>query len=410
MPWKLNLQFAICNYQFAIIFALVFSPAAAALAAPPLAVPIEGKPYPAELVSIEQDETLVFAVDGKTNRLPPADLVFWGAPVEPRRGPLVVSADGGLLAADVLSADKDRLEVDSELFGRLKLPLEKLAGVIFRLPGAVRLRDRLLDRLAAAAGEGDRLLLENGDELTGALDGIDEKTANLQTEAGPANVELARVDAAIFNPQLKSKPDAKSPRVWLGFSDGSRMLAKTLSMDEKNLHFTVFGQTVKTAAKNLVFMQLLSGRAAYLSDFKPREYRHVPYLSIAWPYQNDRNVEGGFLRAAGRLHLKGIGMHSAARLSYDLPGGTRRFQAEAAIDDAAAGEGSVRFRVFVDGKERYTSPTVRGGAAPLPIDVEVSGGKRLDLVVDFADRADVQDRADWLDARLIMERAKQTER
>jgi hypothetical protein len=40
---------------------------------------------------------------------------------------------------------------------------------------------------------------------------------------------------------------------------------------------------------------------------------------------------------------------------------------------------------------------------PVPIDIDLSGGKQIDLVVDFADRADVQDWADWLDARLIAE-------
>jgi hypothetical protein len=159
---------------------------------------------------------------------------------------------------------------------------------------------------------------------------------------------------------------------------------------------------LKTPLKNVVFLQPLSGRAIYLSQMKPADYRHVPYLNIAWPYRIDRNVRGDFLRAGGRLHLKGIGMHSAARLSYALPPGAKRFQAEAAIDDAADG-GSVRFRVFVDGKEKYSSAVVRGGMPPVPIDIDLSGGKQIDLVVDFADRADVQDWADWLDARLIAE-------
>ena len=143
---------------------------------------------------------------------------------------------------------------------------------------------------------------------------------------------------------------------------------------------------------------------------KPAEYRHVPYLSIAWPYEADRNVQGGLLRVGGGLHLKGIGMHSAARLSYDLPPGVTRFQAEAAIDDAAEGQGSVRFRVFVDGSEKYASPTVRGGVAPVSIDIDINGGKRLDLVVDFADRADVRDYADWLDARVISGRSAKAEK
>ena len=70
-------------------------------------------------------------------------------------------------------------------------------------------------------------------------------------------------------------------------------------------------------------------------------------------------------------------------------------------DDQAEGGGSVGFRVFVDGQVRYASPVVRGGQAPLPISVDVAGAKRLDLVVDFADRADQVDHADWLDARLV---------
>jgi hypothetical protein len=216
--------------------------------------------------------------------------------------------------------------------------------------------------------------------------------------------------------------------LWLGFNDGSRLLCKDIAPDrdgetsadlkespkgvaasatrreprssERKIEFALLDQPCKTSLENLVFFQPLSGRAEYLSQIKPAEYRHVPYLGVAWPYALDRNVQGGGLRVGGQFHLKGIGLHSAARLSYDLPPGVKRFQAEAALDDSSV-EGSVRFRVFVDGKEKYSSPTLRGGMPPLPLDVDVAGAKRLELVVDFADRADVQDRADWLDARLI---------
>jgi hypothetical protein len=61
----------------------------------------------------------------------------------------------------------------------------------------------------------------------------------------------------------------------------------------------------------------------------------------------------------------------------------------------------VRFRVFVDGQPKYASPILRGGDRPVPISVDVTSAKRLDLVVDFADRADELDHADWLDARLV---------
>ena len=78
----------------------------------------------------------------------------------------------------------------------------------------------------------------------------------------------------------------------------------------------------------------------------------------------------------------------------------KRFQAELGIDDSTAGRGSVQFRVLVDGQEKFISPTIRGGQPPVPVSVDVAGAKKLELVVDYADRADVLDHADWLNARL----------
>jgi hypothetical protein len=79
----------------------------------------------------------------------------------------------------------------------------------------------------------------------------------------------------------------------------------------------------------------------------------------------------------------------------------KRFEAELGIDDSADGQGSVQFRVLVDGKEKFASPIVRGGDAPLPISVDIADAQKLELVVDYADRGDVLDHADWLNARLV---------
>ena len=77
------------------------------------------------------------------------------------------------------------------------------------------------------------------------------------------------------------------------------------------------------------------------------------------------------------------------------------FDPRVEVDPNADGGGSVRFRVLVDDRQQFASPTIRGGMAPTPISVDLSGAKRLDLVVDYADRADVLDHADWLNARLL---------
>ncbi len=405
----------------------------------PLAVPAASEPFRAELTAIDAKWQLTFASGPKRRTLSAADLVCWGECAEQGRGGALVLADGGLLAAEVVAADKERLSANSELFGTLKLPLESLAGIVYHGPSSRPDRDRLLDRIAGAGngslsplplGEGpgvravadsDRLLLDNGDELHGLITGIANDSVTIDTDVGPVPVAASRVTAIIFNPALRSpnvKPrpavapsvvESGPPLVWAGFRDGSRLLATKMLLEGPSLTITAAGQSFAAAARDLVFLQPLGGRVTYLSDLKPAAYRQTPFLDLPWPYQPDRNVTGGLLRCGGRLYLKGLGVHSAARLEYEIsprplgegPGvRARRFEAELGIDNSAAGQGSVQFRVLVDGQEKFASPIIRGGNPPAPVSVEVNGAKKLELVVDYADRADVLDHADWLNARL----------
>ena len=252
-----------------------------------------------ELISIDAKGQIVFQTAGQKRQLSLGDLVAWGACPEPKRTPILVLADGGLLAADVLSSDKEILLADSEIFGRLKIPWDRLAGVVFRLPPALKDRDALFDRIARAEGESDRLLLDNGDELAGLLEKIEEDAVKLKTNVGVVDVELDRVTAIVFNPALRRKMSGDAARTWLGFSDGSRLLATNVRMDSSALQLSVLGQTWTTAPKHLVFLQPVSGRAVYLSDLKPGEYRFVPFLDLTWPYRLDRGVTGTWLRAGG---------------------------------------------------------------------------------------------------------------
>ena len=108
-----------------------------------MAVPVDGAPFRAELLAADAKGQLTFAAAGQQKTIPAADLVRWGqCPEQGRAGGLVL-ADGGLLMAEVVAADKDRLTADSDLFGTLKLPLESLAGVVFHAPSDQQRRDAI---------------------------------------------------------------------------------------------------------------------------------------------------------------------------------------------------------------------------------------------------------------------------
>jgi hypothetical protein len=351
------------------------------------------------------------------------EIVKWGTPQEIAAGPQLLLVDGGVLAAEILSGDQRQLKIDSESFGTPDIPLELVAGILFHPPADLERRDRLLARLGprASALEGrgdeadaeaasrqaarqsaDRLILENGDELTGTMTSIDGGKLQFESDAGPVEIDLDRIAAIKFNPSLLSNVRPRGLYCQVGFSDGSQLAAASLELDAVQARISLAGSFELSAeAAAVVFLQTFGGKAVYLSDLKGESYRHIPYLKLSWPYERDASVAGSRLRAGGQIYVKGIGMHSASRLTYRLDGSARRFEAEAAVDDETQGRGSVVFRVFVDEREAYKSPPIRGGMPPTPLSVDVRGGKRLSLIVDFGERGDELDHADWLDARLV---------
>jgi hypothetical protein len=381
--------------------AILLLSAASALAQS-LAVPVDGEPFQARLVSADAQGKLNFDVAGKPRVVAAADLVSYGQPAELRKGPIIVLADGGLLPAAVLGADKTDLSLDSPRLGTLKLPLDALAGIVFRLPPSPAELDALLDRMVREQGQADRLILDNGDELTGLIEAFESDKIKIKGNLGPVEIPIRRVVGLVFNAALRQPPAVQAHAAWIGLKDGARVLAAHWQLAGDSLELTTLsGATWKAAAADLVFFMPQSARAVYLSDLRPEEYRFLPYLETRWPYKTDRNVTGGQLRCGGRLYVKGIGVHSAARLSYRLDPLWTRFQAEVGIDDSTGGRGSVGFRVFVDGKQRYASPPIRGGMPPQALSIDLSGAKRLDLVVDYGEAGDVLDHADWLNARLV---------
>jgi hypothetical protein len=235
---------------------------------------------------------------------------------------------------------------------------------------------------------------------------VERGSLTIKTDGGEAKVPLSRVEAVRVGSRQLSVASRQSQ--WaVGLRDGSLVYADEVVAGARELKLKI-GESVTLAGGNvsdIVFLQSLGGRVVYLSDLEPVEYRHVPYLEVGWPLARDRNVLDGPLVVGGKRYLKGLGMHSAGRVSYRLDGKHQRLEAAVAIDDAADGRGSVTFGVYVlrDEKlsEAYKSGIVRGGDAPQRVSVDVAGAQGITLVVDYAERGDEMDRADWLDARLV---------
>ena len=372
---------------------------------------VKGERLPAAMISLVSDGEMVFTADKGELHLPLKDAVQWGAAVEPRSMVELVLADGGIIVLEdeMPTTADDSLAAVAETFGNMKLPLRLLAGIMLHSPIDPQRRDRLATRLlvpssdnsTAVSDNRDWLFFENGDELQGRITAMTESGVEFTADVGPLTVERERLAAIAFDPSLRAKRSSASGTL-VGFADGSIVFAKSIALKDRTTDLRLAdGSPLSADGIEPTYLQPLLGQVSYLSDHKPSGYRHIPYLNTPWDYRLDANVNGTRLRAGGSIYSKGVGMHSASRLTWQLEKPYRRFEADLAIDDQTENRGSVVFRVFAGSRELYKSPVIRGGDKPLPISVEVGDVRQLSLIVDFADRADVLDHADWLNARLV---------
>jgi hypothetical protein len=382
-----------------------------------IVLPLQGDPFEGELVSIDREGKLSFRSAGAASprTLALDELVRWGHPQSPQPQPLVVLRDGSRVVAGAAWAGAaplqligDKLAIKTALVGEADVPRSLVQGIVFAERSHPDDRLRLEAQVRAAPGDSDEVLLTNNDRLSGQIRELAGGALSLSTAGGELKLPLSRVAAVAF--AGRPAGGVKKAPIMAALADGSLLYAASIVGNETELVVELASGPRLTGGRigDVAGLQLLqSARFAYLSEMEPTDYRFVPYLSIDWPYRRDHSAIGRPLTAGSKRYTKGLGMHSASRLTFRLDPSAQwqRFDASLALDGSAGKRGSVTFGVYVlrDGQWRqaYASPVIRGGERPVDISVDVRGAAGLALTVDYADRGDEMDRANWLDARLV---------
>ena len=130
------------------------------------------------------------------------------------------------------------------------------------------------------------------------------------------------------------------------------------------------------------------------------------------PIERDRSNgqaaggDGRTIKIDGVTYTKGVGMHATGELTTWLGGTCTAFRAVVGIDDEVletpgeSGTGSVRFQVYGDGVLLGETPVLTNADGGVPLDVDVTGVRRLRLVADEGTDGKNFDHADWADARV----------
>ena len=417
------------------LFALLLSAGTICTAQSPIAkvnVRSQQRDVVGEVLSIDTTKVKI-QVGDKRLELLASEVFELGAIQERADHPWIVLTHGEVIVVNKVTLGTEDVIGDSLTWKKFRCPLEMVQAVIVQPPHDLLARDELLQTVRSVVandiqGGGDGIVFHDGTKLTGKLTILDDRRLELTVTGLKMPVEFAvsAVSAVFF----ARKVEGSVPRIQVqqfGFNNGSYGGAKSVIRDaEKLVWQTVSGLKLETlppflsselASFNpwsaISYYRPVGKQFLFLHDVKPTQYRYLPIFQsvsgnqIARGYGLGRNAIGGTLRVDGKLYLAGVGMVSVSRLTFDIPAGYTRFRSDVGIDSRAAEQGSVSVHVLLQGKQgsewksAFDSPVVRGGDDLRSIDIPLGDARRLSLVVDMADRADILDYANWVNARFV---------
>lgn len=301
--------------------------------------------------------------------------------------------------------------------GRLTLPGGQVLELATQHVNWVRLQARTeaeaaeWAKIVDASPDSDLIVTRKGntiDSHKGILRDINDATVRFEVDGEVLPVKRANVLGLVyFHARGPAMPE---PVCRLTDTTGSSWAARTVRLTGEELAWTTpAGIAVKRSLKDLVRIDYSQGKILYLSSMKPESVTWTPFFGMAkempalrefFGPRVDRGLTLGLIELDKKSHPKGLALHSRTELVYRLPGRFRRFKALAGIDDRVQPYGNVH--LVVRGDERVLwEGSVVGGEPAKPLDLDLTGVRRLTILVDYGENLDTADHLDLAEARIL---------
>ena len=266
-------------------------------------------------------------------------------------------------------------------------------------------------RIVEAAPDGDLLIVRKGELIDfhqGLLRDVTDELVQFESDGDVLPVKRGKVHGLRYH--RSAARELPQPVCRLTDTSGSVWPVVSIRLEDDVLKWTTpLGLEAAVPLEMVVRIDYSRGKVVYLSELEPETVDWTAYFgptdnveSLAkflWP-RKDRSLDSGPLQLDGRPYERGLAIHSRTRLTYRLAGGFRRFKATAGIDDSVRPAGHVRLVIHGDGRMLFEAD-VAGTDAPKLLDLDVSGVRRLVILVDFGENLDTADHLDLCEARVV---------
>ena len=385
------------------------------ISAPELQVkPLNGPAIQGKLISLNRTHLTVATTDGEKS-LPVKELAT--ASIIPP--PQLVNAKPSVW---VHLTDGSMVHGTNYVLKDKKILLKLLDGETLELaPGVIRnVRFQAFDKksreqfdriVSAEQAGGDVIIIRRPGKALDELDGIvrDINADTVLFEFDGDKIPVLR--EKVFGIRYYQATGKKLPPALCQIQDtsGSRWLVQAASIKADQVEFqTVSGVSWRLPVSALINLDFSSGNLVYLSDLTATHVEWIPYLgtrlassrlSKLYEPRQDRNFSGQPLQLGDQTYTKGLAIHSRTTLIYRLTDAHKSFQAVAGIDPAMRDNGNVELVIRGDDKELFRQ-SISGKDAPITINLDISGVRRLSILVDFGQQLDIADHLYLCDARI----------
>jgi len=316
--------------------------------------------------------------------------------------------DGSLLLAHEYTVQSGRAKLLLSSGRTVELSTAVVATVRFHAPAQAM--DAEWTRVLDTRPDGDLLLVRKGDALDyhkGLLGDVTQNEVQFEADGERLPVKRSKLGGLAYY----HSGEQKLPEVICRVTDsgGSRWAVRSVRLEGKLRWTTAAGVEMAADPADLAKIDFASDRIVYLSDLKTESSqwtpifpldKDLPLLGQYYGLRQDRTAEGQPLRLGGEEYRKGLALHSRTMVVYRLPDRFRRFKAVAGIDDRVHPRGSVH--LVIRGDDRVLlEADVTGSDAPRQIDLDLTGVRRLSILVDFARELNVGDHLLLCEARVI---------
>ncbi len=266
-------------------------------------------------------------------------------------------------------------------------------------------------RITAMESDSDILVIRKEDRLDyhkGIVKDVSEATVEFEVDGEAIPVKRARVFGVIYyRPEGRQLP---SPMVVVIDGSGSRWAATEVSYSGQVRFTTALGLKLSLPVERISQLDYSGGKVIYLSDLQPESVKFTPLFATDKPFpalekffapRMDRNFDGEPLRIGSQQFSKGLSIHSRTEIIYRLPGKFSRLKAIAGIDSAVRPRGDVQLVIRAD-ERVLLDKIITGRDQAEPIDLDITGARRLVILVDFGPDGSFEcDHLDLADARII---------